>query len=515
MKNLFRIHVLLLMTMLLGGGTLAWHWSTRAPLSPFETTVVRRGDVTQEVLVTGRVNSESKVDLAFERAGVITNEPLPVGTQVKSGEVLAILDTSELAALRSQARANVRVEEANLAQLQEGSRPEDIAVTEAQLTSAVSTHRDAVRTLEDKAEVSFTVSDDAIHNSVDQLFTNPRSANPELNLLISDTNLAITLPQMRAQTEQTLIRWSEAMNGTNTDIFITETENSLIEIKSFMELVAKAVNLLLPNSNSPQSKIDEWELDISTARTGVNTALSNFRTAKANEREKAQAVDIARHQLTLKTAGPTKEALAAQTAKIAAMRATLANYDAQISKMSLVAPFAGIISRQDTKRGAVVSPNIPVVSLISDGKWKIEANVPEADVAKIHVDDPAQISFDAYGSEVLFEATVSKIDPVETIIDGVSTYNVTLHLVQDDDRVRSGMTANITIHTEKRPNVLMIPSRAILTQGERKFVRTPSIDGQSAIEATVQTGLHGSDGLVEIISGLSEGDRVITFEQKP
>jgi multidrug efflux pump subunit AcrA (membrane-fusion protein) len=151
--------------------------------------------------------------------------------------------------------------------------------------------------------------------------------------------------------------------------------------------------------------------------------------------------------------------------------------------------------------------------LQSTGEYKIEANVPEVDVAKVAVGDPARVTLDAYGSAEFFPATISAIDPAETVIEGVPTYTVTLRFDQKDERIKSGMTANIDIRTDQREGVLYIPARAVLTDADgRRFVRVP--DGLATRDVPVEVGLRGSDGRIEILSGLSEGDVVVTFLKK-
>ena len=185
-----------------------------------------------------------------------------------------------------------------------------------------------------------------------------------------------------------------------------------------------------------------------------------------------------------------------------------------MKKTMLIAPFSGVVTKQDAKLGQTVSPAAPIVTLMSDAEWKIETNVPEVDVAKIAIGDQARVTFDAYGTDVLFSAKVVAIDPAETIIEGVSTYKVTLLLTSEDDRVLSGMTANIDILTDKREEVLMIPFRAVVNKTEGKFVRIPSADGLTASEVSVELGLRGSDGNVEVQRGLSLGQRVVIYEKK-
>jgi multidrug efflux pump subunit AcrA (membrane-fusion protein) len=143
------------------------------------------------------------------------------------------------------------------------------------------------------------------------------------------------------------------------------------------------------------------------------------------------------------------------------------------------------------------------------GKFEVEVNVPEVDIAKIAVGNSAKITLDAYGDEVEFTAHVSKYDPAEKIVDGVPTYKTTLLFDKEDARIRSGMTANITIETSKKENVIAIPGRAIITKEGKKYVRVLQDDGTQK-EVLVVTGLRGSAGLVEIVSGLKENDRIET-----
>ena len=205
--------------------------------------------------------------------------------------------------------------------------------------------------------------------------------------------------------------------------------------------------------------------------------------------------------------------MSAEEAKIRSVSATIANYDAQMTKSVISAPFSGTVTTQNAKLGETVAPNVPVVALMSDGVFKITANIPEVDVAKLTVGDSARVTLDAYGADVLFKATVSSIDPAETVIEGVSTYKATLRFEGRDARIRSGMTANIDISTDKRENVLYVPARSVFNKDGKKYVRVP--DGQTlTVDTEVTTGLRGSDGSIEVLSGLSEGQTIVTFQAK-
>lgn len=484
--------------------------------SAFETVVVTRGNVIQEVSVTGRVSPDAEVSLAFEKGGRVVTAPRDVGAHVRAGDVLIRLDATELEATRAQAKANLDYELAKLAELKKGTRAEDIAVSAARVESAKVSLRDARKNIFDKMSTAYTLADDAVRNKTDEFYRNPRTRNPEFSAPVTDTKLVSELQLSRVSIEDLLVSWGSSMETWNdsTDVASAteETDSALGKIKDYLDSLGYAVNGILPSSLATQTTIDGWKLDVSTARTNINGAITSVITAEQSYRAAVEAQKISENELALKQAGATPEAIAAQEARITGMKATLAGYDAQIAKMVLVAPFSGVVTKQDAKMGQSITPNVPMVSLMSDGKYKIEANIPEVDLAKISLGDHARITLDAYGPDVLFSATVSNIDPAETILEGVSTYKVTLRFDKSDDRIRSGMTPNIDISTDKRENVIVIPSRAVTTKDGKKTVRV--LEGEVPREVNIEVGLRGSDGNIEVLSGLTVGERVITFEQQ-
>ncbi|PIV47023.1 hypothetical protein COS21_02120 [bacterium (Candidatus Gribaldobacteria) CG02_land_8_20_14_3_00_41_15] len=92
------------------------------------------------------------------------------------------------------------------------------------------------------------------------------------------------------------------------------------------------------------------------------------------------------------------------------------------------------------------------------------------------------------------------------------TYKTTFNFTKNSDKIKSGMTANIDVLTAQKENVLAVPYRAIIAKNNEKIVRI--ISGEKIEERKAQLGLRGSDGFVEITSGLNEGEKIITFEKK-
>jgi multidrug efflux pump subunit AcrA (membrane-fusion protein) len=137
--------------------------------------------------------------------------------------------------------------------------------------------------------------------------------------------------------------------------------------------------------------------------------------------------------------------------------------------------------------------------------------VPEADIAKIKIGDSAKVTLDAYGSDTYFPARVTKIDPAETMVEGVATYKAILQFAENDQRIRSGMTANMDIETAKKEGVLVVPQRAVIRKIDGSYRVQIFKDEQTSEERTVAVGLRGSDGNIEVVSGLSEGEKIFSI----
>jgi multidrug efflux pump subunit AcrA (membrane-fusion protein) len=113
------------------------------------------------------------------------------------------------------------------------------------------------------------------------------------------------------------------------------------------------------------------------------------------------------------------------------------------------------------------------------------------------------------GKDVKFMGKIINIDPASTEIQGVVYYKVKVSLIDNNDiRVKSGMTANVVVNTDSRTNILYLPSRAVLSKdGDQKYVRV--LINNQIIEKDVVLGMKGDNGIVEIVSGVNQGDEIV------
>ncbi|MBU4314985.1 efflux RND transporter periplasmic adaptor subunit [Patescibacteria group bacterium] len=202
---------------------------------------------------------------------------------------------------------------------------------------------------------------------------------------------------------------------------------------------------------------------------------------------------------------------AAYYAQVGQAQAQMAAIEARLAKTEIHAPFAGIVTHMDLSMGEAVSAGVAVAGVQSSTEqYRILVDVPEADIVKIAIDDQAEVTFDAYGEGVKVPAHVGRINPGESNIEGVVYYQVEIYLDDGEALVlKSGMSADVVIQTEIKTDVLYVQQRAVYQHEDgTKYVRTPN--GDLYDEQIIVTGLRADGGLVEIISGLKEGDEVIT-----
>ncbi|OGG78362.1 hypothetical protein A3A36_02085 [Candidatus Kaiserbacteria bacterium RIFCSPLOWO2_01_FULL_52_12b] len=446
-----------------------------------ETFTVTLGDFIQKVSVSGTVIPAKNVDLGFAANGRIAGVYVKVGQRVNAGAVLAETENGDLVATLAQAKADLDA-------LLSGTRPEEIAVASASVTNAESSLVNAIQS-------AYTASDDAVHNRADVFFSNPRTA-PELSFIVPNVNLKILVERDRSDTELALTAWAllvPKLSSENAARMAVQAQNYLTQVTTLLADANAAINQGLPDTATSAATLSSYATTLATGRTNVNTAATTLTSAMTT-------LDAALKNLSLKQAGATKDAVAAQQAIIANARAALA-------KTYVVAPFNGIVTRMDAKVGEVVSPSTSLISLQSAGIFQIETYVPEVAIAGISVGNSATTTLDAYGSSVEFPATVVAVNPAETMKDGVPAYKTTLEFLTADSRIRSGMTANVVITIGVLPNAIVIPSGAVGNKGGVPYVSV-LMDG-TPVSRTVMTGPSPALGQIEILSGLSAGDIIL------
>ena len=236
----------------------------------------------------------------------------------------------------------------------------------------------------------------------------------------------------------------------------------------------------------------------------VSNAIKN---AELEIEAKVQSLETAKASLDFKKAPPRKVDIASLEAQIVQTEALLSLANKNLEKTVLRAPTDGVVVNMNGEIGENISVS-DKMSVIISPMLIIEADISEADIDKIEINQITSITFDAFGEEEIFDGKIFFIDPTETKIQDVIYYRVKVSL---DDRhgksIRSGMTANLDILTAKKDNILFVSQRSVIEKEGGKIVRI--LDEGEVKEVQVVTGIRGDGGVIEIVNGLKFGQKVV------
>lgn len=181
----------------------------------------------------------------------------------------------------------------------------------------------------------------------------------------------------------------------------------------------------------------------------------------------------------------------------------------------ITAPAAGTITAINVAADDKVQEGKAVAHITNYSDLQVVVGVDELDISKIAVGQTATVAVSAF-PDADYTGTVTAVANEGTASNGVSTFDVTVHLDKSDN-LKIGMTAESSILTQSKDGVLYVPIEAVRTQGGQKFVLTgEAAASQSADDTTtrtsasqkaVQTGIS-NDTYVEITEGLAEGETV-------
>ena len=189
----------------------------------------------------------------------------------------------------------------------------------------------------------------------------------------------------------------------------------------------------------------------------------------------------------------------------------------QKSSSIVYAPISGTVSGFALQLGSVISSNASsqnsnvsntkIANVKTDATPIVSINLTEIDVPKITIGDKATITLDAYPDKT-FTGKVVSIDTVGSITSGVSTYPTVIKLDTDTTTILPNMAVSASIITERKNDVLMVPSSSV-QQNEDGSSYVQIMKNNLVSKVNIETGIS-SDSQMEIVSGLSEGDVVVT-----
>lgn len=475
----------------------------------YQTVPVTRGDIVAESLASGNVESPTVANLRFASAGRMTALYAKTGRQVAAGAVLAKQDTAVLEAQLAQALSQVDAQQAQLQSLLDGTRPEAVAVTQAQVAADQVTLSRTQAAESDAIRNAFTVADSALQNALDPLFGNPRTSNPNLLFFTNDSSLESALEGGRVSIGAVVATFGARTAAMGDDLSGLEPDASTV-LSSMARLLSEANTALaaaIPSQQASGAQISTWSATVAASRVSVNTAIAALSSAVTARQAAAAALAKDEKTLALQQAGTTQAALDAQRAIVAAAQAQAGSLRAQIRNLEIIAPFAGTVTDTNGTVGENVAPDVVVVTLQPHQELDIRANVSEDSIVGVKVGDTVRIELDAFSRGTTLAGTVREIDPAQTNDGGAIYYQTRIGFDKQYEGIRPGMTANVWIETASSTGALTVPASALSRSATSSVVRV-LVDGEPQTRSVV-TGIESQDGRIEVLSGVSEGDAVI------
>ena len=296
----------------------------------------------------------------------------------------------------------------------------------------------------------------------------------------------------------------------------------------------KLVELEKPNYIAQRDRllaeVARSRVEVQRARVGLATAQAQYQRAQSLNQQGIQAQELfEQSRLAMENA---RAAAAAADQGVFQAEAALRQATEDLTRTTIVAPLDGKVVQLNAREGEVVVSGTmnnagSVIAVIADlSQILVEAEVGETEVDSIRLGQPVKIKVDAItGRE--YHGKVVEIGSSATVRQsagsGVRYFKVKIAIDDSDERLRPGMTSQVSIVTSSAPNAVAVPIQSVVERvpgakgddedagkddtPKKKYVYLA--DGAKAKQVEVQTGISDATH-VTIVSGIKAGDKVIT-----
>lgn len=459
------------------------------------TTTVERGDVSEIVSVSGFVEARNAAELAFPLTGIVDQVFVKKGDIVRQGDPLVLLRRQSLLADRRTAQAELVRAQADRDELLAGPRSEARSVTDTEVEIA-----------QEALAQTRRIELEKVNNARRILLSSGLTAR---SINSGENATAPTISGTYQCEEEGSYNIEVFRSGAKSDYSYRISGLESGTYNAFIEQPGEfgSCGLFIQFSASGGYANSNWLVDIPNKQApayviNLNAYELALEQAENTIRNAEQALELATKQTALKNADPRSEALVRANANVTSAQARLAAVDAALTDREINAPFDGVITSIDILPGETVTTN-PIVTVLASDNFTMTVRIPEIDITKLAVDQPALIIFDALTNKTV-PASINFISPIATEIDGVAYFEATMQFDEPPEWLRSGLNADVDIVVDKKKNVLRLPKRFLTTIDGRSSVLVVNENKNTLNDVTVDIIFAGNDGYVAI-DGISEG----------
>ncbi len=455
--------LLIILIVVIGGSLAIYRFASqeKAPPKPdYETYTVTRGDIYATVSATGVIEPTQEVKLSFKGAGKVQEILVDIGDTVTQGQLLARLEDDELQLQLKQAQAGLALAEANLAKAQTPADQVEIDAAQAQLESA------------------------------------------------------------RAQAQAARAAYADLLKGPSAaqrQVAEAQLKRAEAALKHAQEAYDKIANQ--PNAGlMPQAlQLEQATIDYATAKANLEVTLAPpTASQKAQALAQIAAADAAVAQaeanLHRLQQGPKPEDLAVLEAQVEQARIGVESAQLALKNTQLTSPIDGVVGVINIHPNEFPPPGQPAIIVADPEGFHIKLNVDELDIGKLQVGQTALITVDAL-DDAQITGVVARIAPVANSTPvgtggTITTYEVIINLDPTDLPLRSGMTATVSIITQKAEDVIVIPNRVMhLDETTHTPYVEKLVDGVPT-RVDIKLGLR-NEQFSQVVEGLNQGDVLV------
>ena len=392
--------------LLLGGGFMAavvfagfFFWGSESSTPQYMTARIDRGNLRNTVTATGALQAVTTVQVGSQSSGTIAALYADFNSTVKKGQVIAQLDPAVAKAQVDQARANLEQARASLAQSRAAVVNARAGITDAQ-----------ARNLAAKSTVQ----------------------NNQAGVSGAEAN--VTVLKAQQDDARSLLRQQESL------------------------LKAGVIS---------QREYEIAQTGYKTAEARYNQAVAQLNQAKLAEQSSASA-GMAQSQAAVEQSQAQVQQSQAQvqqnTAQVQQAQAALSLAELNLSHTTITSPIDGVVVSRDVNVGQTVAASLSAPTLFTIAndltQMQVIANIDQADIGLVEQAKSVKFSVDAFpGKEFDGKIAEMRLNPVN--VQNVVTYNVVINVENPEQKLKPGMTANLTITIDERNNVLKVPNSAL------------------------------------------------------
>lgn len=314
---------------------------------------------------------------------------------------------------------------------------------------------------------------------------------------LASAQLAYSKSNIDAKTTNLSAQQSVYSAGTAQDKASTTNEQASANLQSQQAQIGlKSSSLSAKKSvNDALNTLQQAQRDEASIKLKTQSAQDSFTVAQANLNNQQTSIAAAQANLTT-----TRIAYQMTTNQV-----VTAPVGGKIVNMNLV---PGQIVGTSNSSSSTSSSTTPATlfSIIDFTSMRPTIAISEVDISNVALGQIATVTFDALPDKT-FTGTVSNVNAVGTTTQGVTTYSIEIILDSITQDIKPGMTTNASIVTNKKENVILVPSTAVQTIGGQSVVQV--MKNATAQPVDVTTG-DSNDSEIEIVSGISAGDMVVT-----